>query len=71
MTPPGSSVSVGSQGRIDIRVSVDLKGTFQRLQPGMSNDISNRRFRAMTELERETLSKTQVYLHVTEVGRLS
>lgn len=65
------SSGVGSQGRIDIGVSVDLKGTFQRLQPETINDISNRRFRALTELERETLGKTQVYLHVTEVGRLS
>ncbi|PLY45822.1 hypothetical protein CSZ94_04320 [Janthinobacterium sp. ROICE36] len=64
------SSGVGSQGRIDIGVLVDLKGTFQRLEPGTINDISNRRFRAMTELERETLGKTQVYLHVTEVGRL-
>lgn len=65
------SSGVGSQGRIDIGVSVDLKGTFQRLQPQTINDISDRRFRELTELERETLGKTQVYLHVTEVGRIN
>ncbi len=65
------SSGVGSQGRIDIGVSVDLKGTFQRLQPDTTNDISNRRFRALTELERETLGKAQVYLHVTEFRRLN
>lgn len=65
------SSGVGSQGRIDIGVSVDLKGSFQRLQPDTINDISNRRFRALTELERETLGKTQVYLHVAELGRLN
>ncbi len=65
------SSGVGSQGRIDIGVSVDLKGTFQRVQPQTINDISDRRFRALTELERETLGKTPVYLHVAEVRRLS
>jgi hypothetical protein len=65
------SSGVGTQGRIDIGVSVDLKGSFQRLQPGTINDISDRRFRAMTELERETLGKTQVFLHVTKIGPLS
>ncbi len=65
------SSGVGSQGRIDIGVLVDLKGSFERLQPDTINDMSNRRFRALTELERETLGKTLIYLHVTEVGRLS
>ncbi len=60
---------VGSQGRIDIGDSVTLKGTFQRLQQETINDISNRRFRALTEPEREALGKTQIYLHATEVGR--
>jgi hypothetical protein len=71
MTDQDLSSGVGSQGRIDIGVSVDLKGTFQRLQPDTINDISNQRFRDLTELERETLGKTPVYLHVTEVGRLN
>lgn len=71
MTDQDLSSGVGSQGRIDIGVSVDLKGTFQRLQPDTINDISNQRFRDLTELERETLGKTPVYLHVTEVRRLN
>lgn len=65
------SGGVGSQGRIDVGVSVDLKGTFHRLEPDTINDILNRRFRALTELERETLGKTQIDLQVTEVRRLS
>ncbi len=63
------SSGVCSQGRIGTGISVDLKGACQRMQPGMINDISNRRFRALTDLEREALGKAQVYLHVTEVGR--
>ncbi len=69
MIDPDLSHGVGSQGAIDIGVPVNLKGTFQRLQPETINGISDRRFRALTEVERETLGKTQVYLHVTEVGR--
>ena len=62
-------IGVGSQGRINIGDSVTLKGTFQRVQQETINAISNRRFRPLTALERETLGKTQVYLHATGIDR--
>lgn len=66
---PDLSIGVGSQGEIGVGDTVTLKGTFQRLDQDTIRDLANRRFRALMELERETLSKTQIYLHATQFDR--
>lgn len=65
----GLSTGVGSQGQIGVGDSVDVKGSFQRLDQEAIRDLSARRYRALTPPERETLSKTQVYLHATTFDR--
>lgn len=67
---PDLNIGVGSQGRIDPGNSVDIKGTFERLQQDEINAMSSSRFRELTELERETLKKTQVYLRATGFSKL-
>jgi hypothetical protein len=65
------SRGVGTQGQIEPGNTISLKGNFERLQQDEISNISNSRFRDLTEQERETLSKTQVYLHATEFSKVS
>ncbi|NDP40629.1 MAG: hypothetical protein GZ093_18155 [Rhodoferax sp.] len=62
---------VGTQSQINQGNTINLKGNFQRLQQDEINNISNNRFRNLTEQEREWLRKTPVYLHATEFGKVS
>jgi len=63
--------AVGTQGRIDPGNTINLKGNFQRLQQEEVSNISDNRFRDLTEQERETLKKTQVYLLATEFSKVN
>lgn len=67
---PDLNTGVGSQGRIDPGNSVDIKGKFERLQQDEINAMSSSRFRELTQLERETLKKAQVYLRATGFSKL-
>jgi cytoskeletal protein RodZ len=65
------SKGVGTQGQIDKGNVLNVKGTFRRLTAEEISDVSDNRFRDLTEQERETLRKTQVYLHATEFSKIS
>lgn len=65
------SLGVGTQGQIDEGNVINLKGTFQRLKEDEISNLSDRRFRDLTEQERATLRKTQVYLRATEFSKIS
>jgi len=71
MLDEASSRGVGTQGQIDQGNTISLKGNFQLLQQGEISNISNSRFRDLTEQERETLGKTQVYLRATEFSKVN
>jgi len=62
---------VGTQGQIDQGNTINLKGNFKRIQQDEISDVSNNRFRDLTEPEREWLNKTQVYLHATEFNKVN
>jgi hypothetical protein len=62
---------VGTQGQIDQGNTINLKGNFQRLEQDEISNISNSRFRDLTEQERETLKKTQVYLLATDFSKVN
>lgn len=70
MVDKGLDHGVSSQGRIDVGKSLSLKGTFERLRQQEIDDISDNRFRDLTQPERETLGKIQIYLRATEFGRI-
>lgn len=67
----GLSQEAGTQGRIEPGNTISLKGNFQRLQQDEISNISNSRFRDLTEKGLEWLRKTQVYLHATEFSKVS
>lgn len=65
------SKGVGTQGQIDKGSVLSVKGSFRRLTEAEVSDVADNRFREMTEQERETLKKRQVYLHATEFSKIS
>jgi len=71
MIDQGLSRGVGTQGQIEPGNTLSLKGNFQRLEQDEISNISNSRFRDLTEQELETLRKTEVYLHATEFSKVN
>lgn len=65
------SKGVGTQGQIDKGSVLNVKGSFRRLTADEIGDVSDNRFRDLTEQERETLRKRQVYLHATEFSKIN
>lgn len=62
-----SARGVGTQGKINAGDTVSVAGDFERLDAGEISDISNNRFRPLTEQERAFLKKTQVFLQAHQV----
>lgn len=71
MIDQGLSRGVGTQGQIEPGNTLSLKGNFQRLEQDEISNISNSRFRDLTEQKLETLRKTEVYLHATEFSKVN
>ena len=63
-----SARGVGTQGKIDKGNTVNVSGTFERLQMDEINDIENRNFVKLTPAERDFLKKTKLYLQANKVS---
>lgn len=68
MLDDASARGVGTQGKIDVGDTVNVSGTFERLNAEEISDIANNRFRALTETERDFLKKTPVYFQANQVS---
>ena len=66
-----SARGVGTQGKIAAGKTLNLTGRFERLQDEEIKDISNNRFRALTEQERAYLKNTPVFLQADKVSDLN
>ncbi len=65
-----SARGVGTQGKINIGKTLNLTGRFERLQAAEISDISNNRFRALTEQERAFLKNTPIFLQANRISDL-
>lgn len=63
--------AVGTQGKIDKGSVLNMKGSFRRLTAEEISNISDNRFRDLTDREREALRMRQVYLHATAFSKIS
>lgn len=70
MLDPESARGVGTQGKIGVGTTLSLTGRFERLQAEEINNISNNRFRALTEPERAFLKNTPVFLQADKINDL-
>lgn len=62
--------AVGTQGKIDPGKTLDLTGTFEKLDMAEINDTASDRFRALTQTEREFMKKTRLFFQVNKVSNL-
>ena len=65
-----SAKGVGTQGKLEPGKTVNVRGEFERLKSEEISDISNNRFRPLTEQEREFMKKTTLFLKADEVSGL-
>lgn len=65
-----SARGVGTQGKIGVGTTLNLTGTFERLQAGEIETLADNRFRTLTDTERKFLKNTSVYLQAGEVSDL-
>ena len=68
MLDDASARAVGTQGKIDADDTVNITGSFARLEMAEINDIKSNRFRPLTDAERAFLKKTAVYLQANQVS---
>lgn len=64
-------MGVGTQGQIDKGSLLNVEGSFRRLTTEVISDLSENRFRDLTDQERETLQDRQVYLNATGISKTS
>ena len=65
-----SSRGVGTQGKIGVGTTLSLTGRFERLEAAQIEQLSDNRFRTLTDTERKFLKNTSVYLQAGEVSGL-
>ena len=65
-----SARGVGTQGKIGVGTTLSLTGRFERLEAAEIEQLSDNRFRTLTDTERKFLKNTSVYLQAGEVSDL-
>ncbi len=65
-----SARGVGSQGNIGVGKTLNLTGRFERLEAAQIDQLTDNRFRALTDKERKFLKNTSVYLQAGKVSDL-
>ena len=70
MLDENSARGVGTQGKIVAGSNLNISGQLERLEAAQINNISDNRFRPLTDQERAFLKNTQIFLQANEVGSL-
>lgn len=71
MLDDASARGIGTQGKIGVGSTLDLTGRFERLEKAEIDDLSNARFRPLTDTERKFLKNTAVFLQATGISGLA